>query len=72
MGSVPYVRCPRCGNAAYSAAFRSGRDSCPFCGGLLRVQRGSRVEDTRVGSSDQRKELQRVDDAAPPTQRVAE
>ncbi len=62
---MPYVRCPQCGNSTYSAAVHSGRDTCPFCDATINVSRGSREEDARPGSSDRRKELQQVDDAAP-------
>ncbi len=62
---MPYVRCAECGNSAYSAAVHTGRDNCPICGAPIKVLRGSRDGDARVGSSDHRMKLQRVDDVAP-------
>jgi uncharacterized paraquat-inducible protein A len=33
---MPYLRCPSCKLASYSAAHYSSRDQCPRCGATLR------------------------------------
>ena len=74
---MPYVRCPDCGLAAYTASGHSGRDRCPRCGeelpGAIRTRRAaSTVPRLRAPFPTNARDPEPTSTVAPPEDEPAE